>query len=145
MRQGQSLVMLLNDWQSSMQNQAHQPVFIRMVSSKTEKRGVNIMKPVISFIKPILVILAVGCTPLPYNKPFHKITYNNVDTIYGTDIKIKEYYELQKYNGIRVGADGYVNSLVQLPEIIPDELPHYTYTPPPSFRENYERERGWRK
>jgi hypothetical protein len=96
-------------------------------------------------IPSILLVLTVGCTPLPYSKAFHRMTYNNVDTIYGTDIKIKENYELQKYNGIRVGADGYVNSLVQLPEITPDERPHYTYTPPPFFRDSYERERGWRK
>ena len=104
------------------------------------------MMPVNSvFIPIILVILAAGCTPLPYNKPYYEATYNSIDTIYWTDIKIKEYNELHQYNGIRTGVDGYVNSLVKLPEISREDLPHYTYTPPPFFRENYERERGWRK
>lgn len=80
-----------------------------------------------------------------YQGGFTRMEYSNVQHIYGHDEPIMTREELSKYNGIRIGADGYVKSLVQLPQPSREDLPHYTYTPPEYFRENYEIERGWRK
>lgn len=38
--------------------------------------------------------------------------------------------ELEKYNGIRVGADGRVKSLVQLPTYPLEQMPHWNFTRP---------------
>lgn len=76
---------------------------------------------------------------------YGRMEYSNVQYIYGSDEPTMTYEELAKYNGIRIGADGYVKSLVQLPQTAREDLPHFTYTPPEYFRDNYERERGWRK
>lgn len=76
---------------------------------------------------------------------YGRMEYSNVQYIYGSNEPTMTYEELAKYNGIRVGADGYVKSLVQLPQTAREDLPHFTYTPPEYFRDNYERERGWRK
>jgi len=76
---------------------------------------------------------------------FGRMEYSDVQYVYGSNEPTMSYEELEKYNGIRIGSDGYVKSLVQLPQTKREDLPHYTYTPPEYFRDNYERERGWRK
>lgn len=75
------------------------------------------------------------------NGGFGSVTYNDVQYVYGTREPVMSREELSKYNGIRIGSDGRVKSLVKLPTPTCDELPHYTYNPPAEFRESYKQER----
>jgi hypothetical protein len=91
-----------------------------------------------------LSIISSGCASSGRNRygTYDRVTYNDVNTVYGTNEPVyMSHEELAKYNGIRIGSDGYVKSLVQIPKVKCSEMPHYTYTPPPSFRASYERER----